>query len=69
MSSLDRYEDGCNERVKLIKRQGFYDPLKDQLLEPNLTGISYSFSADGYYEEALYRALANRESRTTHIHQ
>ncbi|KAJ5910885.1 Protein r.t1.c1 [Penicillium subrubescens] len=38
---------------------GFYDPLKDQLLEPNLTGISYSFSADGYYEEALYRALAN----------
>lgn len=67
MSSQDRYEDECNERGKLIKRQGFYDPLKDQLLEPNLTGISYSFSADGYYEEALYRALANRESRMTYI--
>ncbi|KAJ5169222.1 Protein r.t1.c1 [Penicillium canariense] len=38
---------------------GFYDPLNDRLLEPNLTGISYSFSADGYYEEAWYRALAN----------
>ncbi|KAJ5466659.1 Protein r.t1.c1 [Penicillium diatomitis] len=38
---------------------GFYDPLRDRFLEPNLTGISYSFSADGYYEQALYRALAN----------
>ncbi|EAU32878.1 conserved hypothetical protein [Aspergillus terreus NIH2624] len=38
---------------------GFYDPIQDKLLEPNLTGISYSFTADGYYEEAYYRALAN----------
>ncbi|KAJ5693443.1 Protein r.t1.c1 [Penicillium macrosclerotiorum] len=38
---------------------GFYDPLKDRFLEPNLTGISYSFDANGYYEEAFYRALAN----------
>lgn len=41
--------------------QGFYDPLNDRLLEPNLTGISYSFDANGHYEEAYYRALANRE--------
>ncbi|KAA8646887.1 Reversal of tor2 lethality [Aspergillus tanneri] len=38
---------------------GFYDPVNDKLLEPNLTGISYSFTEDGYYEEAYYRALAN----------
>ncbi|KAJ5081327.1 hypothetical protein NUU61_009591 [Penicillium alfredii] len=38
---------------------GFYDPLHDKLLEPNLTGISYSFDADGHYEEAYYRAIAN----------
>lgn len=43
--------------------QGFYDPLRDRLLEPNLTGISYSFDANGHYEEAYYRALANREYR------
>ena len=30
------------------------------MLEPRLTGISYSFTDDGFYEEALYRAIANR---------
>ncbi|KAJ5888988.1 Protein r.t1.c1 [Penicillium taxi] len=38
---------------------GFYDPLNDRFIEPNLTGISYSFDASGHYEEAYYRALAN----------
>ncbi|KAE8146956.1 protein rot1 [Aspergillus avenaceus] len=37
----------------------FYDPINDKFLEPNLTGISYSFTDDGHYEEAYYRALAN----------
>lgn len=41
--------------------QGFYDPLKDKLLEPNLTGISYSFDSDGNYESAYYRSISNRE--------
>ncbi|KAJ5722788.1 hypothetical protein N7488_000823 [Penicillium malachiteum] len=44
---------------EVVTGPGFYDPLVDKLLEPNLTGISYSFDADGHYEEALYRALAN----------
>lgn len=39
--------------------QGFYDPLNDEFIEPERTGISYSFTADGYYEEAYYRAIAN----------
>lgn len=44
-----------------LNKQSFYDPIKDRLIEPLRTGISYSFSADGYYEEAYYRALDNRE--------
>jgi len=38
---------------------GFYDPVNDRLIEPALTGISYSFTIDGYYEEAYYRAIPN----------
>ncbi|KAK5138201.1 hypothetical protein LTR08_004896 [Meristemomyces frigidus] len=40
----------------------FYDPLNDKLLEPALTGISYSFTADGHFEEAYYRAVANPQN-------
>jgi hypothetical protein len=39
--------------------QGFFDPLNDELIEPERTGISYSFTADGHYESAYYRAIAN----------
>ncbi|OXV07640.1 hypothetical protein Egran_04596, partial [Elaphomyces granulatus] len=38
---------------------GFYDPINDRFKEPSLTGISYSFTDDGFYEEAYYRALSN----------
>lgn len=38
---------------------GFYDPVDELLIEPDLPGISYSFTADGHYEEALYRVVAN----------
>lgn len=38
---------------------GFFDPANELLIEPDLPGISYSFTADGYYEEALYRVTAN----------
>lgn len=34
--------------------------MKEEFTEPKHPGISYSFSADGYYEEAYYRAVANR---------
>ena len=40
--------------------QGFYDPVGERMFEPDLTGISYSFTADGHYEEAYYRAVPNR---------
>ncbi|RAL07211.1 uncharacterized protein BO97DRAFT_378948 [Aspergillus homomorphus CBS 101889] len=44
---------------KVVTGPGFYDPINDRFLEPNLTGISYSFNEDGSYEEAYYRAIAN----------
>lgn len=40
--------------------QGFYDPVNEKFIEPKHTGISYSFTADGHYESAYYRAIANR---------
>ncbi|CAI7642911.1 unnamed protein product [Penicillium glandicola] len=43
----------------VVTGPGFYDPLNDKLLEPNLTGISYSFDDDGNYESAYYRAISN----------
>lgn len=43
--------------------QGFYDPVGERLIEPKHTGISYSFTSDGFYEAAYYRAIANRTSR------
>lgn len=38
---------------------GFYDPIDELLIEPALPGISYSFTADGHYEEALYRVASD----------
>ena len=32
------------------------------MFEPDLTGFSYSFTDDGHYEEAYYRAVANRKT-------
>ncbi|KAF2672580.1 hypothetical protein BT63DRAFT_420805 [Microthyrium microscopicum] len=37
----------------------FYDSSRDLLIEPTHTGISYSFTDDGFYESAWYRAIAN----------
>ncbi|RMZ76806.1 hypothetical protein DV738_g4682, partial [Chaetothyriales sp. CBS 135597] len=44
---------------KVFTGPGFYNPVADRLIEPDLTGISYSFTADGFFEEAYYRAIAN----------
>ncbi|CAI7596865.1 unnamed protein product [Penicillium pancosmium] len=44
---------------QVITGPGFYDPINDKFLEPNLTGISYSFDGKGHYEQAFYRAVAN----------
>ncbi|KAK7539715.1 chaperone for protein-folding within the ER, fungal-domain-containing protein [Phyllosticta citribraziliensis] len=44
---------------KTLTGPGFYNPVKDTIIEPALPGISYSFTSDGHFESALYRAVAN----------
>ncbi|CCF60301.1 hypothetical protein KAFR_0J02370 [Kazachstania africana CBS 2517] len=38
---------------------GFYDPVDELLIEPALPGISYSFTEDGWFEEATYQITSN----------
>lgn len=52
----------ASNNLQVLTGSGFYDPINDKLIEPDLTGFSYSFTSDGYYEEAYYRAVANRAS-------
>lgn len=44
---------------KTFTGPGFYDPVNERFTEPERTGISYSFTIDGYYENAHYRAIPN----------
>lgn len=44
---------------KTFTGPGFYDPINEKFIEPEHTGISYSFTKDGFYESAYYRAIAN----------
>ncbi|ODV80767.1 uncharacterized protein CANTADRAFT_47055 [Suhomyces tanzawaensis NRRL Y-17324] len=46
---------------------GFYDPIDELLIEPDLPGISYSFTSDGHYEEALYRVKSNPQNHSCAI--
>ncbi|KAI9865129.1 MAG: Reversal of tor2 lethality [Trichoglossum hirsutum] len=46
----------------VITGPDFYDPVHERFIEPSLTGISYSFTEDGFYEEAYYRAISNPTS-------
>jgi hypothetical protein len=45
----------------MVSSKGFYNPGTDTLIEPLHTGVSYSFTDDGHFEAAWYRAIANRE--------
>lgn len=46
---------------------GYYDPVDELLIEPALPGISYSFTKDGHYEEALYRITSNPRNHSCAI--
>ncbi|KAL3233510.1 Protein ROT1 [Nakaseomyces bracarensis] len=43
---------------------GFYDPIDELLIEPALPGISYSFTEDGWFEEATYQVSGNPRDPT-----
>ncbi|CCH58039.1 hypothetical protein TBLA_0A02400 [Henningerozyma blattae CBS 6284] len=38
---------------------GFFDPIDELLIEPSLPGISYSFTSDGFWEQATYQVSGN----------
>lgn len=38
---------------------GFFDPVDELIFEPSLPGISYSFTSDGFFEEARYQVVPN----------
>ena len=44
----------------VLTGDSFYNYLNDSLVEPKLTGISYTFTADGYFEEARYQSIPDR---------
>ncbi|QBM90314.1 Chaperone for protein-folding [Metschnikowia aff. pulcherrima] len=46
---------------------GFYDPVDELLVEPALPGISYSFTSDGHFEEALYRITSDPSNHSCAI--
>lgn len=43
---------------------GFFDPVDELLMEPALPGISYSFTEDGYWEEAIYQVSPNPKNHS-----
>lgn len=43
---------------------GFYDPVDELLIEPALPGISYSFTDDGFWEEAIYQVTPNPKNHS-----
>lgn len=43
---------------------GFYDPVDELLIEPALPGISYSFTEDGFWEEAIYQVSSNAKNHS-----
>ncbi|KFY09237.1 hypothetical protein V492_05562 [Pseudogymnoascus sp. VKM F-4246] len=48
-----------SKSAKVMTGPGFYNPVNDSFIEPSHAGISYSFTADGFYESAYYRAISN----------
>lgn len=45
--------------ITLPRSQGFAAPTNFTFNYPNTTGMSYSFTDDGYFEEAQYRFVPN----------
>lgn len=62
MSSLEGTWSSKSNQV--FTGPGFYDPVDELLIEPALPGISYSFTKDGYFEEAVYQVQGNPRDPT-----
>lgn len=62
------YAEDINEQIEgtwssksnqVFTGPGFFDPIDELLIEPSLPGISYSFTKDGYWEQATYQVSGN----------
>ncbi|KAI3404642.2 ROT1 [Candida oxycetoniae] len=63
--SMDELEGTWTSKSNTVfTGPGFYDPVDELLVEPDLPGISYSFTKDGHYEEALYRVVGNPKNHS-----
>ncbi|KTW26161.1 hypothetical protein T552_04198 [Pneumocystis carinii B80] len=64
MARCHSYERGLagtwtSKSKSVFTGSGFYDHVRDVMFPPKLTGVSYSFTDDGYFEESLYRVSSN----------
>lgn len=58
-NSSDLYGTWSSKSNQVFTGPGFYDPVDELLIEPSLPGISYSFTEDGYFEQATYLVTGN----------
>ncbi|AMD21440.1 HER161Wp [Eremothecium sinecaudum] len=58
-SGKDLHGTWSSKSNQVFTGPGFFDPVDELLIEPSLPGISYSFTEDGFYEEAAYRVSGN----------
>ncbi|CDO95628.1 unnamed protein product [Kluyveromyces dobzhanskii CBS 2104] len=63
-ASTDLEGTWTSKSNQVFTGSGFYDPVEELLIEPALPGISYSFTSDGYFEEALYQVSGNPQDPT-----
>lgn len=59
--SEQKYLEGTwtSKSQMVLTGPDFYDPVDELLIEPALPGISFSFTKDGYFEQALYQITSN----------
>lgn len=63
-SDSSLYGTWSSKSNQVFTGPGFYDPIDELLIEPSLPGISYSFTEDGWYEEASYQVSGNPRDPT-----
>lgn len=49
----------CSKSGMVVTGPDFYDPVHELLIDPGLPGYSYSFTNDGYWEEAIYQITSD----------
>ncbi|CEP61162.1 Rot1p LALA0_S02e08108g [Lachancea lanzarotensis] len=58
-SQTSLYGTWSSKSNQVFTGPGFYDPVEELLKEPSLPGLSFSFTDDQHFEEAIYQVKAN----------